>query len=229
MGKSVLLKDDEGREIYFDIANYPDKCPICSQGIASIFVTGYIDDSLFVQKRLELIFQCPLNKCHHLFIAYYDLNRNQYSRKDIYYLSNLTPINYQPNNFGEDINRISKDFERIFNQAEHAESIGLDDISGPGYRKALEFLIKDYAILRNPEKSEVIKKLFLGQIIKDYIADSRIKSTAKRAAWLGNDETHYYRKWNDKEIEDLKVLIKLTIFWIESEQLTQDYETDMVD
>jgi hypothetical protein len=50
---------------------------------------------------------------------------------------------------------------------------------------------------------------------------------AKRAAWLGNDETHYIRKWEDKDLDDLKKLIKLTVLWIEMEQMTKDALVEM--
>lgn len=66
-------------------------------------------------------------------------------------------------------------------------------------------------------------------MINDYVSESRIKSTARRAVWLGNDETHYYRTWEDKDIKDMKILIDLTLHWIESEELTRKYEEDMTD
>jgi hypothetical protein len=66
-------------------------------------------------------------------------------------------------------------------------------------------------------------------MINDYVNESRIKSTARRVVWLGNDETHYYRTWEDKDIKDMKILIDLTLHWIESEELTRKYEEDMTD
>jgi hypothetical protein len=50
---------------------------------------------------------------------------------------------------------------------------------------------------------------------------------AARAAWLGNDETHYGRKWEGKDLTDLKKLISLTLNWIQAEELTQDVIADM--
>ena len=41
------------------------------------------------------------------------------------------------------------------------------------------------------------------------------------ATWLGKDETHYVRIWNDKDIEDLKMLMQLTVYWISRELLTR--------
>jgi hypothetical protein len=67
----------------------------------------------------------------------------------------------------------------------------------------------------------------LGKVISDHIDDHRIQDIAKRAAWVGNDETHYYRKWPDKDIKDLKILIGLTVRWIESIQMTEGYINTM--
>lgn len=41
--------------------------------------------------------------------------------------------------------------------------------------------------------------------------------------WLGNDETHYVRKWEASDISDLKMLIDLTAHWMTSELLTERY------
>ena len=58
---------------------------------------------------------------------------------------------------------------------------------------------------------------------------TKIQTVAKRALWLGNDETHYLRKWEDKDLTDLRKLIDLTIHWIEMEKLSEEYIEDMPD
>lgn len=103
----------------------------------------------------------------------------------------------------------------------------LQQLVGCGLRKALEFLVKDFAIKQNPEHEESIKSTLLGQCIRTHIDDPNTKACAERAAWLGNDETHYVRKWTDKDIQDLKRLVKLTVNWVENAVLTQKYEADM--
>jgi hypothetical protein len=45
--------------------------------------------------------------------------------------------------------------------------------------------------------------------------------------WLGNDETHYVRKWENKDINDLKRLIAMTVAWVEIELFTVQLEKDM--
>jgi hypothetical protein len=101
--------------------------------------------------------------------------------------------------------------------------------SCPRVRKALEFLIKDYVIKNHPTKAEEVKKMLLGNCIKDYVSDDRVKQVATRAVWLGNDETHYLRKWKDKDLSDLKNLISLTLHWIEMDELTKEAIKEMPD
>jgi hypothetical protein len=100
-------------------------------------------------------------------------------------------------------------------------------ICGPGYRKALEFLIKDYVIGSIPDKAAEVKRLLLGRCIQEYVGDGKVKLVAARAVWLGNDETHYERKWEDKDLNDLKTLIGLTVHWIEMDELTKKALKDM--
>ena len=135
----------------------------------------------------------------------------------------------------ESIQEISPTFSDVYNQALASEAFELSQLTGIGLRKALEFLIKDFAITRIDEdeddekkkKEEEIRAMFLGACINKYIDDRRLKATAHRASWLGNDETHYTRRWEDKDIEDLKVLIQLTMNWVENVLLTDEYTDSM--
>jgi len=218
--RTITAKTDLG-QTNTTIDNYPDTCPSCFHSVEPRLVATYLFDN---ELELEIVFQCPRNDCRHLFIAYY-----------IYYgaaslsLAKVAPVNHQPRMFSPQIISASDNFVKIYNQANHSEALNLSDIAGAGYRKALEFLIKDYSIGINPDQANIIKNKQLSKVISDHIADTNIKSTAKRAAWLGNDETHYYRKWEDKDIKDLKILIELTVRWIESELLTREYEQTMTD
>ena len=36
-----------------------------------------------------------------------------------------------------------------------------------------------------------------------------------KCAWLGNDETHYIKKNEGYDVDDLKRLLNATIYWIE--------------
>jgi hypothetical protein len=126
----------------------------------------------------------------------------------------------QPNtekDFSEEIAKLSPNFIKIYHQAEKAENTGLSEICGLGYRKALEFLVKDYGIAFYPNDEEKIKKLTLSACINTYIDNHRIKALATASAWLGNDETHYVRKHETYNLAHLKAFISATVSFIDSE------------
>jgi hypothetical protein len=127
--------------------------------------------------------------------------------------------------------RISPRFIKIYHQAKTAEENGLDEVAGPGYGKALEFLIKDYLIgyefTGDDEKGKLVRTSFLGLCINNFVTDQRIKDTARLAAWLRNDESHYVRKWEDRDLSHLKDLISLTVNWIDSTIRSDQYKKEM--
>jgi hypothetical protein len=131
--------------------------------------------------------------------------------------------------FEDSIREVSPTFCSIYNESFRAEQLGLMQICGVGYRKSLEFLIKDYLKKKHPGKVAEIENKFLGRCIKEDIADANVKAVAERATWLGNDETHYVRKWVDKDLTDLKKLIDLTLHWMAAEELTADTLASMPD
>ena len=202
----------------------PGLCPFCNNNITPNFKNAYKKD-----QNLQVVFNCPSDTCNKLFIAYYECKSPtnvglvQYNCK--YLKSSIG--NIRRKEFSEDLANISPTFTEIYNDAIAAESYDLNHIIGIGLRKALEFLIKDYLIHKNPEHQEQILKKMLGPCIKEYIANPNIKNMAERAVWLGNDHTHYVKKWEDKDIKDLKILIDLTLHWIEMEMLTAKYENEM--
>lgn len=85
------------------------------------------------------------------------------------------------------------------------------------YRKALEFLVKDYAIMLQPNNKDNIVKAPLSRCINDYIDNNRIKKLAVASAWLGNDETHYERKFKDYNIDNLVEFINAIVSFIDSD------------
>ena len=170
-----------------------------------------------------MVFRCPLQDCERYFICRYKsgVGKNQFL------FSESVPLTIRTSKCDETIQTISPDFVAVYREAEEADLRNLKLVCGPGYRKALEFLIKDYVIKLNPQKAEEIKKLLLGKCISDFVKDGQVKMVAARAVWLGNDETHYLRKWEDKNLKDLKRLITLTVHWIDMAELTKAAIKDM--
>lgn len=191
------------------------KCPFCGViNIPEYLFLKNVERSDF----LNVFTQCTNPTCRNMFIT-------QFStvgvRKPVF--TKILPTALpEKRTFSNIISELSPNFCEIYNQAYIAEQTNLMQICGTGYRKSLEFLIKDYLISTLPEdQHEAIKNKFLNNCIRDNISNINIKTVASRAVWLGNDETHYTRKWEDKDINDLKSIIELTLHWIESEIRTQ--------
>ena len=127
------------------------------------------------------------------------------------------PYPQSQESFSDNILILSNKFIDIYNQALKAENMALTEICGMGYRKALEFLIKDYAIKFNNSDTDKIIKMQLSQVIDNYIDNRRIKSLAKASSWLGNDETHYQRKHEDYNLQHLKSFIHAVVAFIDSD------------
>lgn len=209
----------------FDIDNFADECPHCHHAINAGVISSTVNNA---ENIIDMVIRCPRLACMRISIAVYKREMmNAIEMAKGFRLRYLHPRNPVDPVFSEHVAKVSPQYVEIFTQASKAEAFGLGDIAGVGYRKALEFLVKDYCISKNPESEEEIKAKFLGRVIDNHVDNVNIKQCAKRAVWLGNDETHYVRVWIEKDIKDLKLLIQLTVGWIEQEILTDILLKDM--
>lgn len=208
---------DAGQSISVDTV--PETCPICHHHIdVRVRVGAAVTDSA---THVDFVFQCPRRECRRLFIGYYERGGS------VYHLKRVAPQRAQVPDFPADVRDISPRFVTVYSQAIEADAAGLDQIAGMGLRKAVEFLVKDYAIHEHPSDEEKIKKMALAACIRAYITDPNVKACAARATWLGNDETHYVRQWEDRDVGDLKLLVRLMLNWIENGMLTARYINEM--
>lgn len=191
----------------------PTECPICHHSGETKILASSSQPN---HKNVQVAFQCAYSGCKCYFIGYYP-------PKPQGALQELKPYTPKKTALSSEISNVSPSFVTIYGQAQEVQSLGYDQIAGPGYRKAFEFLVKDYAKQRHSDKASEIEQAFSGNVVRDYMQDARIQSLAKRALWLGNDETHYLKKWTAHDINDLVALIQLTIHWIEMERLSETY------
>lgn len=208
----------------------PDVCPQCHHALHPKILTATLNGSATAQGTfLEVACKCTHRLCQSMFIGQYKRFQKNPSGQmfGTFKLQKCVPLKYIAPEIFPEVEKISPSFKNIYEQACAAEAAQFDEISGVGYRKALEFLIKDYCIHKNPEKEVEIKAVFLGVVINNYVEDANLKACAQRAAWLGNDETHYVRKWENKDINDLKTLINLSCVWVRSNILTEQYLSEM--
>ena len=198
-----------------------NECPLCGFGIKPTTLYSY-----YVSKNQGfdgfhcapyILNLCP--KCRGLFLVEYTASLVEYgptSSPLFQIIERISPINQHPERFSNEIVSLSPGFVESYTQSSIAESEGLLQICGIGYRKALEFLVKDYLCHVHPEDSEKICSEFLGNSIKR-IDNQRIKVLAERSTWIGNDETHYIKKREDLGLDDMKRFIKAMLTYIESE------------
>jgi hypothetical protein len=114
---------------YVDIDKYPDYCPICHHALEPKH-QGLAHVTTDIDRRLEIVFQCPRQRCQSFFIARY------HRRYEMLWLSGCFPFEPVDVEFSEHIKSISPDFCAIANQANKAEREGWILVAGPGYRKS---------------------------------------------------------------------------------------------
>ncbi|WP_271401535.1 hypothetical protein [Salinicoccus roseus] len=199
----------------------PNNCPWCHSNILPEIIGQneydyHIDKTIFLA---SVLLECP--NCGKHFYKSYELYLDVYSFE-------AHPINENPipkANFlyPEEVDEICPEFKSIISQTTHAEGLELNHLAGIGYRKSIEFLVKDYLIeLKGFDRKSTQTKL-LGQCIKD-IEDERIKTLAKAATWIGNDETHYTRR-HDKSIDDMKKFLHALTLLVSLEKSVVDADS----
>ncbi|MBR6276539.1 MAG: DUF4145 domain-containing protein [Prevotella sp.] len=209
----VRYREVDGSEQNRLIQKVSIKCPFCKIQM----IPNYLYSCVNNENGVNAFCQCTNPDCKKPFISEYILRNNMYVYSRI-----LPNLSLDKKEFGAIISEISPIFCDIYNQAYAAQQMNLSQICGVGYRKALEFLIKDYIMSGiEDDKKDGIKQKNLAKCIKEDISSPNVKAVAARATWIGNDETHYVRKWEDKDIKDLIGMIDLTIRWIESEVETK--------
>lgn len=218
-----------GTTDYADV-EFPNICPLCGQ----IMTPKYLEGNIYGTKSdgfasqiggtdyiAVLNFKCTDSSCK----RYYSLNAKfnlwgaDFSFVDFMTNHYQSPVNIS---ISKEIQDISPDFARIYIQAYKAETWGLNDLTGMGYRRSLEFLVKDY--LYEVEKvqkkdgspytkKEIYHENFAAAI--NMIPEETIRKTAKAAAWIANDYTHTEVKWTEESVDSVKEFISAITAYIQ--------------
>lgn len=200
----------------------PNICPLCNTGTDARVLSSFYIQHEDLSCYIFVLFFCPI--CESCFMGTYKCSYPDGVNDAQLLQLHLVPSSKKTSYFSERISSLSPKFVEIYHQAEKAEQLGLSEICGMGYRKSLEFLVKDFAISISPESAEVIKVKLLSPCIDDHIDNKRLKALAKASAWIGNDETHYIRKHENYTTNDLKSFITAMVTFIDSELAFIDAE-----
>lgn len=191
-------------------------CKRCGIGCSNLNLNAIYSVDSNKNYYIYLTEYCP--SCFGLSIAEYCVYPGRYDNPvDITgAYSRHFPARVAHTNFDPHITALSPSFVEFYHQSETAQQQGCADICGMGYRKALEFLVKDYLIHEAPDKRSETEKEPLGTAIQS-IENERIKALAKASSWLGNDECHYVRKHTSHDVEDMKRFILVLVNFLVSE------------
>ncbi|MEG0471104.1 MAG: hypothetical protein RR588_02105 [Solibacillus sp.] len=221
------LKGIEGIDIV-------ENCPHCKKSVApKVIYSNYIWNTEYNAQGIEIVLECPRDRCKKVYLAkvvYQEYGDEEYNQK---YLIDwiIYPAKYEKFE-DEEVEKFSPMFIEIYNQTLKADEMNLSEIVGLGYRRATEFLVKDY--IKNLIKEGEIKEITVedveksyrtSNLIQKYIRDNRIKDVAKKFFDLSNDYAHYEKIYTHRDINDLKVLIKLLIYEIKMNMVYREYET----
>ena len=207
----------------------PTVCPICHNGIAPIRFEASVSHN---ERRAEVCFRCTFSDCERFFVARY--KRGTIQDSDPFRFDESVPQTVQAPHIPDEVREASPSFVEIYEQALAAETHGLNQMVGTGLRKAAEFLVRDYLIAHPPEKKQgkdkgqpftedEIARMPFGNLVEHHVDDVGIRSMALCAWWLGSDDVHYIRKYEDHDITDLKVVIRTLMGWVEKRELTERY------
>lgn len=189
----------------------PVNCPYCGA-----FVQPNSIQSVAISYNDSIIFLATFSVecCSKLFFATYEKQTSSATLNLVY----VYPP-YIPATLPDSIHKVSPRFVELYKQSHFAEENNFFELAGSGYRNSIEVLIKDYAIneLNKPEKEVKSKKLY--NAIGDYLPNEKLMSTADVVRILGNDNTHYERRYSDFDIDILKRYLTIFISQIDTEYL----------
>lgn len=190
-------------------ASMPDNSEILSEGYTPNSRGTYIEHGIYF-----VLIKCPF--CESIILKLFRIKTDRATMK----LSNWGIEKKQIKKskdvvFPDVIKSISPRFITVYSQSLQSEKKNLNELSGMGYRKSLEILVKDYAIYKFPNDAESIMKNSLQHALSK-IDTHEIKVLGQVATKIGNDETHYYRK-HDWKVSELKNYIESIIFFISSD------------
>lgn len=217
MKRNIVLKILNTNDIENTPVELASICPLCNHAISpTVLFASLIEYEDYEENKVFVLNYCP--NCENEFMSTHSFD----SDDDGYLYVSSAPVNFSGRSFSENIQSLSPQFVVTYNDSFHAESLGLESICGMGYRKSLEFLIKDYVISKNSSEKSKVEKLPLAKCISTYISDERLKALATASTWLGNDQTHYIQKHSVHGLKELKQFINAFVTFIDADLAYQD-------
>ncbi len=184
----------------------PATCPFCGYGTDAPITNK---NHFQLNDHYVIMATCKCTSCGQtfFFVSEY-LNGHEY---EPIMIPSISFIRYE----NKILSKISERFIDMYNQALQSEFVGNYELAAIGYRTALEIIIKDFAIneLGIPREAVVKKKLY--DAIGEYLNQNELINTSDVVRILGNDHTHFERKYPQHDFELLKGYMDIFLKQIE--------------
>lgn len=185
-----------------------DNCPICHKAGKPEYANGCLIRSFNEGEKPQVFVVWYCTNCKRYYISLYHMKSNlQDVELDTLY---PYPKEFDEQTLPQDIKDEYPDFTKIYSEACECDKQGLLTIAGTGYRKALEFLVKDYLQQEQRLNQKDIGDCRLEKCCKK-IDIEFIRDLANAATWLGNDETHYIVKHPEYDLQQMKAFLTALI------------------
>lgn len=166
----------------------PLDCPHCHTSVYSE-PKGISEFPINVDDRVLFVsMQCPV--CNKRYVVVFQSN-NRRERLDFV---QMIPVEEERMDY-PGLFRLSPRFKKYHEQALTAYNMGFTELAVLGFRSALEFLIKDFAIDEESADEKKTAEMTFNDVVLAYLGHLKKSTDVVRA--LGNDYTHYREKHPD--------------------------------
>jgi len=202
--KITISRELKSNATRFEIsANKPLYCPLCSTPQDGILKDGKYYSRVNNLYYVTFSYECSV--CRNTYLTIYDVDcDNKKAEFEAFHPSIF------PGYFDDKLSKISERFIDMYNQALTCENSNHIELAAIGYRSSLEYLIKDYAINELNEDKKSVGRMSLFDATSRFLDPECVKS-ADVIRILGNDYTHFERKYPEYDFEILKAYMEIFI------------------
>ena len=187
-------------------------CPYCSAFEDGVKIRSLLQERGEKKALGIVVYECT--HCKNFYAVHYEIDRAQkaalfgglYPERAITYENSV-------------IEQCSPRFINLYSQALTSVAHGDIEIAAVGMRSALEVLVKDYALNELKKPIDEIRKKSLCDAVGDYLDQKDLVAAADVVRILGNDYTHYERKYPQLDFELLEKYMDIFIKLVETKLL----------
>lgn len=200
-----------------------NECPICHVVIYPKLLKVFPVSDQSLEDFIGL-YLCK--NCNKIFsVLYENAAYNQYGNNLYACDSEYTPFQPKIQSLPGEFNIPAFDkFRNAYRSASLAETYAINGLIETGYRRALEFLIRDYFCYIDEKHIEENSNLPFSKLIEK-IEDNTIKELAQKIQWIGNDGAHYINFHTDRNYTDMKKFLNIVIAEIQKQLIILDAQS----